>query len=477
MSELPERPPKPEEPKKIEPEKVEQEKTTPVTQIVNVNASILKPSGIYAPSHSSGCMNGMCPICYPGRGGGGSYYTTSYEEFIRQQSQALNSIPSLDTSRMFEVKWDTTKFFEEPKSTPKPKAVPKSKPEPSTAYTEARKAVEEWIVPTPAQSFDDIIGNDEALSQLRDAIQAPVKHKKLYKAYGMKMPKGALLSGPPGCGKTMFARAAAAEMKRLYKVGGEFISAPASGLQASYVGETEQRIRAIFAYAREYKAFHGFPLLVFLDEAETLFPDRTGRIRRVFSYEEAQVSTFLAELDGVQECGAFVLLASNRPEVMDQALLRDGRCDFKVVIKRPNAAAVEGILRNNFKSTLTLGVEKEDLVFAALESLYDPSKIIAEAHAIGIDVEQLKFVDKHQKHFLLEHIISGAMAASIPQRATRYAFARDKTSGTALGVTVSDVITAVNDLFEENKRLEHSFAVAEFKEAFMLEAQKKVADK
>src|SRR5204863_180748 len=157
------------------------------------------------------------------------------------------------------------------------------------------------------------VGNEAALEQLRDAIQAPVKHKELYQAYGMKMPKGALLSGPPGCGKTMFARAAASEMKRLYGEATEFISLSGSELQSMFIGETEARIKAIFTYAREYKAHHGHPLLVFMDEAEVLLPDRTGRIRRVASWEESQVATFLAEMDGMQESGAFVLLATNRP--------------------------------------------------------------------------------------------------------------------------------------------------------------------
>lgn len=343
---------------------------------------------------------------------------------------------------------------------------------PPQSYVEARKAVEKWISKAPAQDFEDIVGNEEALAQLKDAIEAPKKHKKVYEAYGMKMPKGALLCGPPGCGKTMFARAAASTMKKLYGKEVEFISISGSELQAPYVGVTEGYIKAIFTFAKEYKAYHKHPLLVFLDEAEVLLPDRTGRVRRVAPWEESRVATFLAEMDGIDESGAFLLLATNRPEVIDQAVLRDGRCDFKITVKRPTQAAVEVILRKNFDGCL-MKDSLEDLVFAAVETLNDPHKVLVEAHAVAFKLdfekEEVETTNKFGKHFLLEHIVSGAMAASIPTRAKRYAFARDKEGGKALGITVGDVVSAVNDLYNENKGLEHEFAFSEFRQEFLKE--------
>jgi len=300
---------------------------------------------------------------------------------------------------------------------------------------------------------------------LKDAIVAPVEHKDLYEFYNMKMPKGALISGPPGCGKTMFARAAANEMKRIYGKGNEFISISGSELQSMYVGETEARIKSIFTFAREYKKQHGHPLLVFMDEAETILPDRTGRVRKVASWEESQVSTFLAEMDGMQESGAFVLLATNRPEVIDQAVLRDGRCDFKIVVEKPNKEAIEIILKKNFDPVPLKDSKIEDLVFAAVEAFYDPHKVIVEAKAIKINDEGKAF-DMKGKNFCLGHIISGAMAASIPERSKRYAFNRDKSQGSVSGVTVGDVVSSVSDIFEENKFLEHSFALENFKKEF-----------
>lgn len=331
----------------------------------------------------------------------------------------------------------------------------------STTSSDAYDAVEKWIVPAPDQSFEDIIGNEAALEQLRDAIEAPVKYAELYSAYGMKMPKGAMLCGPPGCGKTMFARAAASEMKRIYGSATEMLSISGSELQSMFVGETEKRIKDIFTYAREYKHKNGHPLLVFIDEAEVLLPDRTGRVRRVASWEESQVATFLAEMDGMQESGAFVLLATNRPEVIDQAVLRDGRFDFKVYIKRPNQEAVESIIRKALENLL-LAEPVDNLVFAAVESIYDPHKILLTEKSIEVNFEERSISVKDTGHFCLEHIISGAMAVGIANRALRLAFSRDKATGKPLGIDTANVIAAVNAVFEENKELDHTFALQDF---------------
>ncbi len=403
-----------------------------------------------------GCGDPSCSMCNPELAAAGlPSGTISVTQWGRPiQSMADEMIRALNDSRF---EWVTE---DKPSSSAPP-----------SSYRKAREAVEKWLVTAPEQGFDDIVGNDDALDQLRDAIQAPVKHKAVYEAYGMRMPKGALLSGPPGCGKTMFARAAASEMRRLYGDKVEFLSISGAELQSPYIGVTEGYIKSIFAFAREYRNHHGHPLLVFMDEAEVLLPDRTGRVRRVASWEESQVATFLAEMDGIQESGAFMLLASNRPEVMDQAVLRDGRCDFKIIVKRPTQEAVELILRKNFAGTLLGPDDLEQLVFAAVEGLLDPAKVLMEAHALKIDFGEQKVTDHLRRHFLLEHIVSGAMAASIPARAKRHAFARDKLSGEAKGVTVADVLQAVNDLFEENKGLEHSFALEEFKADLMRDAR------
>lgn len=358
------------------------------------------------------------------------------------------------------------------------------------AADEAREKVEQWIVEAPEQSFDDIVGNEAALQQLRDAIEAPVKEAELYEAYGLKMPKGAMLQGPPGCGKTMFARAAAHEMSQLYGDSVEMISVAASELFSKWYGETERWIREIFAFARAYKKLNGHPLLVFIDEAEVLFPDRSGRTRAVAGFEQSQVATFLAEMDGMVESGAFVLLATNRPEAIDSAVLRDGRCDFKIKIERPTEQAIKEILAKNFDGVFT-NENVEDLIFAAHEMFLDPQKVIVDFHAAvqrmkgfieakGLEIEReedRRKLDELSSHnFTLEHIVSGAMAAALPSRASRLAFARDRKAGTKTGVTVEDVVEAVKLVHEENRGLDHSYAFNEFSQSLQERIDEVVAD-
>lgn len=411
-----------------------------------------------------GCGDPMCPMCNPetasvggSRPRTGSTFTINNKGFTVGRDGGLEAAIRDARMQVLSQIFSSNGLFGMDSGSSREN-------QPPASYISARKSVEDWLIKAPDQSFDDIVGNDDALSQLRDAIKAPVDHKELFEAYGMAMPKGALLSGPPGCGKTMFARAAASEMRKLYGSSVEFISISGSELQSPYVGVTEGHIKAIFAFAREYKAYHGHPLLVFMDEAEVLLPDRTGRVRRVAPWEESQVATFLAEMDGIQESGAFVLLATNRPEVIDQAVLRDGRCDFKIVVKRPTIDAIEIILRKNFDGALIKGNDLDAMVFAAVEAFLDPHKIIVEAHAI--EIGDSKLIDRGGKNFLLEHILSGAMAASVPARAKRYAFSRDKAGGKALGITTDDVVRSISDIFEENRGLEHSFALDEFKREF-----------
>lgn len=188
------------------------------------------------------------------------------------------------------------------------------------------------------------------------------------------------------------------------------------------------------------------------------------------------MATFLAEMDGMVESGAFVLLASNRPEVIDNAVLRDGRCDFKITVERPTQEALEGILKRNFKGIFSK-VPEEELVFTALEAFVDPHRVLLDFHdmvrsmeewfrARGFEVKDEKSLARlktlKRQRFTFDMIVNGAMAASVPMRAKRRAFTRDKAAGTRDGVIAEDVLQAVADIFEENKGLDHSYALQEF---------------
>ncbi|MBB3608618.1 SpoVK/Ycf46/Vps4 family AAA+-type ATPase [Rhizobium sp. BK602] len=320
-----------------------------------------------------------------------------------------------------------------------------------------------------ATAWDDIVGNDTARAALVEAIEEPKLHPELYDYYGMRTPKGVLLYGPPGCGKTMFAKAAAAAVGRVYGAKAEVLVVNGPQIQSPYVGKTEETIRAIFKFAREYAAHHKHPLTVFFDEAEVLFPDRTGRARRVMPWEESQVAQFLAEMDGLNTMGAFVILATNRPEAIDEALLRDGRCDRKIKVERPNRAAVEHILLKALDGAPS-GDSINDLVMAGVESFFNPHYVIRDAHIIAgqITADGPQVARDIAVNFCLEHIVSGAMVVGIVQRAKSLAFARDRKTGERSGLKTADMLAAVKQVFDENKTLDHAFAMREWIESMPL---------
>jgi len=350
-------------------------------------------------------------------------------------------------------------------------------PKTPASLTAARKPVEEFILEVDhTTAWDDVIGNDAARAALIEAIEEPKTHPELYAHYGMSPPKGVMLFGPPGCGKTMFAKAAAAAVGRVYGAKAEVLVINGPAIQSPYIGKTEETIRAIFKYAREYQAHHKHPLTVFFDEAEVLFPDRTGRTRRVMSWEESQVAQFLSEMDGLNAMGAFVILATNRPEAIDEALLRDGRCDRKIKVERPTKAAVEHIVRKALADAPS-AVGLDELVMAATESFFNPHYVIQEGRMIMARLKGAGDVQIRDNaiNFCLEHIVSGAMAAGLARRAKSRAFARDRISGERSGVTIQDVVDSVGEIFEENKGLEHAFAVREFIDATFAEAKQRAS--
>jgi SpoVK/Ycf46/Vps4 family AAA+-type ATPase len=337
------------------------------------------------------------------------------------------------------------------------------------SYTSARNAIEKYLLKSNHHvAWDDVIGNERAKQALLEAIEEPVRNADLYRYYNMASPKGVLLYGPPGCGKTMFAKASATAMSRIYGKQVDIIAISGTEIQQPYVGVTEQIIRGLFLFAREYRAYHGHPCVMFIDEAETLLPDRTGRVRRVAPWEESQVAEFLSELDGMKELGAFVILATNRPEAIDEALLRDGRCDLKIKVERPNKAAAGAILYDALRD-LPTKARLDDLVFAAVEAFHDPAYVIHEGRILVGRGDKLE--KEVTVNMCLEHIINGAMLKSVARRAKSFAFQRDRDSNTRNGVILADIIEAVREIYNENKDLEHAFAVQEFTESLRPQAE------
>ena len=212
-----------------------------------------------------------------------------------------------------------------------------------------RSEVENLILEeVPDISYSDIGGLASQIEQIRDAVELPFLHPELYREHGLKAPKGILLYGPPGCGKTLIAKAVANSLaKRARERSGVkdqksyFLNIKGPELLDKYVGETERQIRLIFSRARE-KASDGSAVVVFFDEMDSLFRTRgTGVSSDV---ETTIVPQLLSEIDGVERLDNVIVIgASNREDMIDPAILRPGRLDVKVKIQRPDAEAAADI--------------------------------------------------------------------------------------------------------------------------------------
>ena len=312
----------------------------------------------------------------------------------------------------------------------------------------------------PDVAYEDIGGLGAQIEAIRDAIEIPYLHADLYERYALEAPKGILLYGPPGCGKTMIAKAVASSLAR--RASGDpdaparshFLSIKGPELLNKYVGETERQIRLIFQRARE-RSREGYPVVVFFDEMEALFRTRGTGIST--DVETTIVPQLLAEIDGVESLRDVIVIgASNREDMIDPAILRPGRLDVKIRIERPDRVAAREILRLSLTPDLPLDAallaEHGADATAAVASLMD----LAVAHVYD-DVPDTEFLEVRYAsggsevlHF--RHFSSGAMLASIVARAKRRAVKR-QVLGLAVGIAASDVVEAVREEFRENEDL------------------------
>lgn len=279
----------------------------------------------------------------------------------------------------------------------------------------------------PGIAWDDIGGLEEAKAALRAAIELPLKHKTLFSKYRKKPARGVLLYGPPGCGKTLLAKATATSFSVQHgkKADGGFIHVKGPELLNMYVGQTEASIRAIFSQAREYHQKNGAPAVIFLDEAESILGERTGRSNNLSS---TIVPMFLSEMDGLEETGAFVILASNLPGALDSAVTRDRRLDRRIEVGRPNYTCARDIF----------GIHLRDKPLVSDES----STELADAGATEVFDDRMVVAKKSAVELMLRDLVSGAMIEGIVERATSSAISRELEGGRP-GLSSKDIIQAV----------------------------------
>lgn len=374
-----------------------------------------------------GCGDPRCPICYDQR-------TGELKGDGRYQG-VDNSGPS---EYYYDIATDRVVTYSIP-----------SEPE---ALLGAREQVKQWLIEVASTvAWEDVIGNETAKEELREAIEASSSQKELYEFYSMKPPKGVLLWGPPGCGKTMLGKATASALSRIYKAKkAELMVLNGAELESPIVGIAAEKVRRCFTYAREYAKWHKHPLVMFIDEADAML-----KSRETAPWTAELVGQFLAEMDGLKEAGAFIILATNRPDELDEALLREGRIDRKIKITRPSLETAKLIAKGEFKGAEKWLKEGHDGEW--VERLYSAELLIRKLTNPATNVTH---------HFNMEHIVSGAMVVGVVARAKRLAFRRDKERGNGkpLGVTIADLERAIVEVWEENKELSHDYAMREFVE-------------
>ncbi|WP_426297588.1 proteasome ATPase [Arthrobacter sp. R-11] len=311
----------------------------------------------------------------------------------------------------------------------------------------------------PDITYEDIGGLGPQIEQIRDAIELPFLHPDLYREHGLKAPKGILLYGPPGCGKTLIAKAVANSLAaRAGERAGNtdlksyFLNIKGPELLDKYVGETERHIRLIFARARE-KASDGSPVVVFFDEMDSLFRTRgTGVSSDV---ETTIVPQLLSEIDGVERLeNVIVIGASNREDMIDPAILRPGRLDVKVKIQRPDAEAAADIFAKYITTDLPfhpndLAEHQGDvqstvdaMIQRTVEAMYSTEKsneYLEVTYANG-DTEMLYFKDFN----------SGAVIQNVVDRAKKYAI-KDLLTTKQKGLRIDHLLRAVVDEFREHE--------------------------
>jgi len=325
-----------------------------------------------------------------------------------------------------------------------------------------KEEVEELVLEEiPEVSYEDIGGLEEQIEAIRDAVELPFLYAELFHEHQLEPPKGVLLYGPPGCGKTLIAKAVAKSLadKVRERTGRQdahtyFLNIKGPELLNKYVGETERQIRQIFQRAKE-RSEEGLPVIVFFDEMDSIFRTRGTGISS--DVESTIVPQLLSELDGVETLkNVIVIGASNREDLIDPAILRPGRLDVKIKIERPNAAQAADIMSKYLNERVPIHADElrrsdgdvraavQRLVNVTVDRMYatsDENRFLEVTYASG-DKEILYFKDFN----------SGAMIENIVRRAKKEAIKRFLSTGEK-GIRADDLLTAIREEFKENEDL------------------------
>ncbi len=320
-----------------------------------------------------------------------------------------------------------------------------------------KSEVEELVLEeVPDVSYEQIGGLGDQLEQIQDAVELPFLQRELFAQYRLSPPKGVLLYGPPGCGKTLIAKAVANSIaKKMGTATGRdvksyFLHVKGPELLNKYVGESERQIREVFKKAKE-KAQEGMPVIVFFDEMDSLFRTRGTGISS--DVESTIVPQFLAEIDGVERLrNVIVIGASNRQDLIDPAVLRPGRLDVKIRVDRPDRRSAKDIFAKYLRSDLPYDNPTSDPIDSLIGGLID--RVVEQMYSTSEENRFLEvtYANAEKETLYFKDFVSGALIEGVVARAKKYAIKRAIRTGEG-GIRAEDLVAAARDEFREHEDL------------------------
>ncbi len=344
---------------------------------------------------------------------------------------------------------------------------------------EDRKAKTHILDEVPTVTWEQIGGQQEAIGAIRKAIEYPLLHAETFQQFKFTQPKGFLLYGPPGCGKTLIGQAAAASLSKLVSesmpdggkgekqvpiTGGAFLHIKGPEILNMWLGESERMVRDLFAKARARRREGALPF-IFIDEAESILGTR--RASRSFNISSTLVPMFCSEMDGIESLrDVVIILASNRPDLIDPAVLRPGRIDRKIKVSRPNRESAAEILKVYLTEELPLDssviAERGGDKTKAFASLVD--EVIDQIYKRTDEnrLLSIRLRSGQNKVLYRSDLVSGAILSSIVQRAKEKAIDRMIQSGQSAGIIAQDLSDSVLEEFREGEMLPPDDAAEEW---------------